>query len=69
MRNVCARCMYWEPPKDKPILCDVEGVCRYRPYSEGDGESCGLYVCLTEACGCCEFFVLNPEAGKDGQDF
>lgn len=67
MRKICARCLYWEPPKDQPILCDVEGRCLFRADSEGDGESCGLYECLTEACGCCEFYEPNPQC-PDGRN-
>lgn len=58
MRKLCARCLYWKPPKDKPILCEVEGLCLYRP--PGD-DSEHEVECMTEACGCCEFYEPNPE--------
>jgi hypothetical protein len=70
MRKICARCLHWVPPKDKPIFCDVEGVCLYRPPGEPGGGT-PRYECLTEACGCCEFYEPNPElaSGQGGDDY
>jgi len=64
MRKLCARCKYWCPPVGKPILCEVEGLCLYRPPGD-DAEH--KVECLTEACGCCEFFEPNPDL-DDFQD-
>lgn len=67
MRKVCARCLHWVPPKNTPIVCDVEGECRYRPPGE-PASSAPRYECLTEACGCCDFYEPNPAfaAGPPG---
>ena len=65
MRKLCARCLYWKPPKDKPILCEVEGLCLYRPPGD-DGEH--DVECLTEACGYCEFYEPDPDQPERGRD-
>lgn len=69
MRKICARCAYWEAPQGKPVFCDVEGACRYRPEGD-DGDH--AYDCLTEACGYCEFYKEAehaPEAAAVGDEY
>ncbi|SKA66546.1 hypothetical protein SAMN02745702_00617 [Desulfobaculum bizertense DSM 18034] len=66
MRKLCARCLYWLPPKGKDILCEVEGTCRYRPVGT---KSSGNAECHTEACGSCEFWEPHPNPQRNHDEY
>ncbi|GAB6176107.1 hypothetical protein JCM16814_09980 [Desulfobaculum senezii] len=66
MRKLCARCLYWLAPEGKEILCDVEGLCRYRPKQvvrDGGAE------CPTEACGSCEYWEPHPNPQRNSAEY
>ncbi|WP_461211400.1 hypothetical protein [Desulfocurvus sp. DL9XJH121] len=65
MREICARCRHWQAPEDEPLFCEVKGQCLFRPPGDS-GEH--AVECLTEACGYCEFFELDPDLPPPADD-
>ena len=68
MRNICARCLHWEPPREQALVCDAIGRCQQKaaaPGGPGGGQSAaddqaGLTGAPAEACGVCDAFSENP---------